>query len=669
MALNNFCTKGIYSNGMVLQQNATNCIFGSAKENTLVEMKFCEKKYSTKSDNKGNWKIEYNTQNAGGPFTLELSCESKKIKFSDVYVGEVWVSSGQSNAELQMERLKYSYPDEYILPENKNIRMINIPISWSFDGEKETVENPTWFCANPENLKNMSGTAYFFAKKLNRDLDIPIGIINASQGGSPIESWMNKKSLQELEQNESLTRLKIYENPENIKSKQIETQNTQQKWDKEVAESCDYSDVKSKDGWQNVKIPGDFSVNSAGITWFKKEFSLTKKQVENFNQQKTHLWLGTIVDADTVFVNDVQVGITYYCYPPRRYIVPCNVLKEGKNTIIIKLQKNSKYGKIRFYKDKPYALFTDDVFVMPRTVHSIEEIDYENIVSYQETKKLKASKKSEYIDLTGTWQKKEGSQTSDAPAGMFFEWVPTALFNSMLAPCFNYAISGALWYQGESNATSPKEYALLLPKLISLWREKFLYAKKDFGFVVMQLPGWCDGNEPDKTPELNGGWAEIRDSQEKAVEKTKNSALVVTIDAGEWNDLHPETKRTCGTRAAKQALNLCYNKNYSNSPKMLGVTSKNAILNKNFFVRFDSPLYVKNNKRINGFSVLYTKNNQNYTKRVKAILNDDFTVKVCVPRGLNVAELRYLWEMNINGINLYNKDKSLPVRPFCKKIR
>lgn len=120
-----------------------------------------------------------------------------------------------------MERMKFSYREEFSLSQNDNIRMITIPIAWNFDGEQDCIENPTWKCANSQNLREMSGTAYFFAKKLSQELKVPVGIINASQGGSPIASWMNKESLQSLNKTKNLEELQKWEHKENITKKQI----------------------------------------------------------------------------------------------------------------------------------------------------------------------------------------------------------------------------------------------------------------------------------------------------------------------------------------------------------------------------------------------------------------------------------------------------------------
>ena len=194
---------GIYADGMVLQRNTTNCIFGEGAQGE-VSLSFRDTTAKTTAQADGHWKIEYNPGEAGGPFELKLACGKDTITFKDVWVGEVWVNCGQSNAQLPMDRLRYSYPHDMRLQKNDNIRMITIPITYSFDGPKDSVQNPTWICASPETIEQMSGTGYFFAKYLTAELGLPVGIINASQGGSPITSWMSEESLKALKKDRYL---------------------------------------------------------------------------------------------------------------------------------------------------------------------------------------------------------------------------------------------------------------------------------------------------------------------------------------------------------------------------------------------------------------------------------------------------------------------------------
>lgn len=655
--MSDFCVKGIYGSGMVLQRNTTNCIFGNGDSGNRIVMEFRGKKYSAIVDCDSSWKIEYNPGEAGGPFLMKIDNGFTTVEFTDVYVGEVWVSSGQSNAQLPMERMKFSYEDEFNLPENPNVRMITIPIAWSFDGEKDTVENPKWNAAGPETLGNMSGTGYFFAKKMAAEMGIPVGIINASQGGSPISAWMNRDSLSELGFNEYVNSCDFYNDESHVSDKQKEVSEAQNKWNNLIAESDEISktgEAKKNfselgDDWIDFVVPGDMTqFDSAGVVWIKKEINLTAKQIEHFNAHKTCLWLGTIVDADTVFVNNVQVGITYYSYPPRRYEVPAGVLKEGANTVTVRLLKNSKWGSIRFYEEKPYFLFTDNVKVAPCAFRNVEKYAFDETVPED----------GEKISLSGNWKMKVSCKVEDAPAGMFFEWVPTALYNSMLAPCFNYAVAGAVWYQGESDAGRYGDYEKLLLKLMDLWRSKFVYNDK-MSFVIIQLPNWSDGHGENSVEDFSD-WALLREAQQKAAENAENAAFSVMIDAGEWNDLHPEKKRTGGTRAAQEALRIRYGKDFKSAPVMKKVEIKNSDSERTAIVQFSREVFAENEKNVSGFSAVVKKDGKDKAVICSAVKNGS---EIVVSLPSDAVELRYLWAQNPAPVQLYSED-SLPAAPF-----
>lgn len=664
-----FKVKGLIASGMVLQRNKVNCICGTADVYSDILMTFRGVTTITQSDEEGNWRLEFSPKDAGGPFELKIQCDDINLVYKDVYVGEVWVNSGQSNAQLTMERMRFSYPEEFSLRENPKIRMITVPITYSFKEEQEYIENPTWIQASPETLGQMSGTGYFFAKKIVEELDVPVGIINASQGGSPITAWMNKKSFEELNKVDYLKQLEFFEDDANVEAKKQELQNNTNAWYAKLNEGAAAPDFSSDDGWKKVNLPDDIEIGSAGFTWFKKEIELTQTQVDHFNARKTWLWMGTIVEADTIFVNGVQVGSTAYCYPPRRYVVPGGTLKAGKNLITIRVQLNFKAQKIRFYKEKPYYLFTDDVYVEPCACRNLQKV--ENTLAPVE---------GECISLSGEWEYKTTTKIDDIPPGLFFEWQPTALYNSMLAPCFNHAIAGFLWYQGESNAGQYAEYKELLKKMIKLWRTKFVYGSKTAPFIVIQLPNWSDGHNEDICA-VNSEWANMREVQAEVVEETENAGIVISIEAGEWNDLHPEKKLGTSTRAALEALRINHGQKFlSYAPKLSNYTKR---LTK-YLLEFDcsnTTLYTckvegktgkweieSTDKKVYGFSFLYEKDGEEFVIEAKATLKSDYTVEVKKPFGKGkLKELRFLWADSPAPVNLYSRGW-LPVGPFRIKL-
>ena len=676
--MSKFHTLGIYADGMVLQRNTTNCIFGEGDPGSKIELTFRDQKASATVDAGGSWKIEYNPGEAGGPFELKLTATAPDatatpaaITFKDVWVGEVWIVSGQSNAQLPMNRLRYSYPYEMKLPKDDNIRIITVPISYSFDGEKNSVQNPEWHFASPETIAPMSGTSYFFASNLSKELGVPVGIINPAQGGSPITSWMNEESLKELGKTNYIDLLNKWRKPDAVKNQIEKEMRAATEWNKNLEavdtgsrehwENIPFEQIENDSAWETCFIPNNFfDIKEAGVCWFKKEVVLTSGDIAEFRhaREDIRLWLGVIVESDKVWVNGTYCGETGYCYPPRRYKIPEGVLHEGVNTITIRVLKVNK-SPIRFYEDKTYAIFT--------------------------------SKKT--ISLAGEWKKRTSCELQSRPGGTFFEWQPTALYNAMLAPCFNYAVAGALWYQGESNTWGAFEYADLLKKMIETWRAKFVYAPKDMPVVVVQLPKWGDGYK-DEQRNFPEDWAWLRQAQFDGAAAAGNAALAPMIDAGEWNDLHPEDKIVTGERASREALRIAYGRQTAPAPlvKSFKVSGDKVV------VQFDQEV-IMNNSELVGVEGLYFVGMRQPEKspfgmdeksvyaggdhfsvpihyagmdslhiKAKGTVTGSDTMEIEIPSqikesGYPIKELRYLWTNCPEFVTLYGKN-GLPAMPF-----
>ena len=653
MAGNTFRTLGIYADGMVLQRNTVNCIFGDGAEGE-VSLSFRDTAGKTTAQKDGRWKIEFNPGEAGGPFELTVSCSTGSISFKDVWVGEVWINSGQSNAQLPMDRLRFSYPYEMRLPKDDNIRMITIPITYSYDGEKDTVENPTWICASPETIAQMSGTGYFFASNLSKELGVPVGIINASQGGSPITSWMSEESLKQLGKTNYLEQLNKWREPDAVKNQMEKELRAATEWQKNLDsadigskehwENLSFQDIKDDSYWQNCFIPNNFyDLKEGGVCWFKKEIEISAAELAALTMphEDIRLWLGVIVESDRAWVNGVYCGETPYCYPPRRYVIPKDVLHPGKNTITVRVVKMNQ-TPIRFYEDKTYAIFTS----------------------------------KERISLDGEWKKRVSCDAPNHSGMTFFEWQPTALYNSMLAPCFNYAVAGALWYQGESNTWGAFEYADLLKTMIETWRAKFTYAPENMPVVVVQLPKWGDGYK-DEQRNFPEDWAWLRKAQADGVAACKNAALASMVDAGEWNDLHPEDKIVVGERAAREAMRIAYGKEIATAPVMID----SKVSADKVTVRFDQEV-IMNNSELVGIEGLYFVCRREGDSpfagpdslhiKARGDVTGSDTIEVEIPSqikesGYPVKELRYLWTNCPEFVTLYSKN-GLPAQPFIVRL-
>ena len=501
----------LINDGMVLQQNEEIKIWGWTLPQEEVKVIFKEEEYLTAANTEGEWSLFLPAQKAGGPFEMKIIAAAEEITVSDILIGEVWLCSGQSNMELPMQRVKDRYAEEIAAAGNDQIREFKLPITYNFKDENKDIKEASWKKVSQNTISDFSALAYFFAKKLNKKYEVPVGILNASVGGSPVEAWMSRKSLAEYP--EYLKVAAEFAQPEKIKEAEAHNLEVNKEWAKLVYENDrglnnkpPYFDPDYNDSdWQTVRIPTKFDrlnfANKNGVVWFRKEIELIKAEAEN----EARLWLGRIVDADTAYVNGKRVGAVTYKYPPRKYKLKKGVLKAGKNLIAVRVVVNDGQGE--FVADKPYKLFIGE----------------------------------NEIDLKGEWKYKIAAVIEeDKKEEIFIQWQPTGLFNAMIAPLLNYKIKGVCWYQGESNTGREEEYKDLFKKMIRLWRKRF--NQEELPFIYAQLPNF----EP---PEENEReiWAAFRNAQRDAL-KLENTAMTVNLDLGEWNDLHPLNKKDVAHR-------------------------------------------------------------------------------------------------------------------------
>ncbi|SDJ09314.1 sialate O-acetylesterase [Pedobacter sp. ok626] len=189
----------IFTDHMVLQQKADVAVWGWAKNNSLVTLipSWDKKKYTVKADVNGKWKLKIATPKAGGPYEVTIS-DGKAITLKDILIGEVWFCGGQSNMEMPMKGFK-AQPilgsNELILKSsNSQIRLYTVPRS-SITERQDNSKPSDWKLAGPEAVSSFSATAYYFGKLLSEMLNVPVGLINDSYGGSTIEAWMSPELL------------------------------------------------------------------------------------------------------------------------------------------------------------------------------------------------------------------------------------------------------------------------------------------------------------------------------------------------------------------------------------------------------------------------------------------------------------------------------------------
>ena len=607
---------------MVLQRDAQVKIWGWAAINEEISIQFKDTVYHTSANSNGEWKIVLSGLKPGGPYTLQINA-SNQITVSDILVGDVWVCSGQSNMELPMARVSPLYGAEIANSDNPNIRQFAVPQRYDFNTPQKDLESGNWKKANPENVLSFSAVAYFFAKELYEIYRVPIGLINASLGGSPAEAWLSEEALRAFPEH--------YREAQRFKDKaliaQIETQDKIRidAWYKksretdaghsEEAKSWYAPDIDTA-GWSTIDVPGYWADQELGavngVVWFRREIHLPSSMAE----KPAKLILGRIVDADSVFVNGSFVGTTSYQYPPRRYHIPTNVLRPGKNVLVVRVVNS--FGRGGFVPDKPYELVYED-----RT-----------------------------IDLRGAWLYRLGAKMEPLASQTFIRWKPLGLYNGMISPLSNYSIKGVIWYQGESNTRRPLDYLRLFPAVINDWRNS--WKQGDFPFLFVQLANFMEAKaEPSESE-----WASLREAQLKAL-SVPNTGMAVTIDIGEWNDIHPLNKKDVGRRLALAAQKVAYgDEQIVHSGPMyqsMKIVGNKAVI---MFTHVGSGLLAKGGE-LKQFAVAGS--DRRFVWAKAKIQNDNVVVwSDEVPHPVAV---RYAWADNPEGANLYNKE-GLPASPF-----
>ncbi|MDL2208318.1 sialate O-acetylesterase [Parabacteroides sp. OttesenSCG-928-O15] len=498
----------LISDRMVLQRDTELTIWGWANPGEKVTVRFRGNYYDAVTDSQGNWSATLPPQKAGGPFILEVN----EIIIRDVLVGDVWLCSGQSNQETPVARLVEKYP-EINVSNNHMIRHYKVPTQNTIEELKEDIpDGAKWYSATASDVMNWSALAYFYAQEAYAKYQVPIGMLNSSVGGTPIEGWISQEHLKEFPQY-LLDKTAV----ENARNAQMDK--GAGKWQ---AENLDDSD------WATMTMPGlwrDKGLNARGVVWFRKDIEVPA----SMDGKHAKLYMGTLVNADSTFVNGHFVGNVTYQYPPRKYDIPAGILHQGTNTVVVKLTDNAGGGG--FVEDKMYKIVGDDVV----------------------------------IDLTGDWKYKVGLDLGDAPqfgggmggrpgvaSGPNLRNVGSGYYNGMIHPIRHYQVKGAIWYQGESNSGRSKEYAGQLEALINNWRE--LWDMPEMPFLLVQLPNF----QPKQPEPSESGWAGIREAQFKTALHVPYTAMAVTYDVGEWNDIHPLNKKDVAHRLFLGARKLVY---------------------------------------------------------------------------------------------------------------
>lgn len=505
----------LISDGMVLQRGTPVKIWGKADSGEKIQLTFLKKKYQAVADSLGNWQIDLPALKPGGPFSMSIN----DITLQNILIGDVFLCSGQSNMELMVSRVMDKYADEVNQYENPSIRYLKVPYAYDFNTPLSDIKPMAWKPLTKDNVMGYSALCYFFAKLLYEKTGVPVGIVNSSWGGTPVEAWISEEGLKDYPI--YLNQKSLYSSEELMNEIQRTGARHGRQWqavlhasDKGLHDTTLWYDENLDDSaWDSVDMfSSQWGSNGwrpiNGSHWFRQSVEVPA----SWKGKDAVLRLGCIVDADSVYVNGHFVGSVSYQYPPRIYKVPASVLKPGKNQITVRLISNGGYP--HFVKEKPYKLVCG----------------------------------SEEVNLSTTWKHRVGTVMPSMPGGsVTFQNMPLGLYNGMIAPLLNYQFKGVVWYQGESNVGKWKEYSSLLVSLMNDWRSKFGNAQ--LPFYIIELASFMSPDNPGKF-----AWGKLQEQQADAVSKVSNATLIKNSDTGEWNDIHPLDKKTAAGRLVEVVL-------------------------------------------------------------------------------------------------------------------
>ena len=517
----------LFTDNMVFQQNTQAPVWGSAAPGRTVTVRpsWNGRTYSCVAGSDGKWSVKIDTP-AGSyeRYSLTVS-DGEKVVLNNVVAGEVWLCSGQSNMEMPVESwraVRVGKGDIQKASEYPFLRLLYVTKTTGMSPRDNfSAENDGWTESSPKTARSFSAVAYYFGRKLQESLDVPVGVIETCWGGTIIEAWMSEGAAKEYPELVSkiveVKELALTETDrENTFRKEIERFVAQAKADdkglskgKALWAAPRFDDSS----WRTMRLPEKVQAlwpATNGVFWFRKEVDIPK----SWTGKDLTLSLGPVDDYDETYFNGKIVGSGTVWNMAREYTVPAKLVKGGKAVICIRVTDDHGDGGLYGAADQLYLEGPD----------------------------------GQQVPLDGDWKVEMSLSFGDRPVSTARE--PnraTVLYNAMIHPLVPFAIKGAIWYQGESNAGKAYRYRDLMSALVLDWRSAW---GVDFPFYITQITGY----HPVSPTPGEFTWAELREAQDMASKVLDKADVACTIDLGEAEDVHPIRKKEVGDRLALLAL-------------------------------------------------------------------------------------------------------------------
>jgi len=605
----------IFQSGMVLQRGMTVPVWGTADAGERVVVKLNRKSATAVADANGRWRVDLPAMKAGGPYKMDIG----DAVLSDVWLGDVWLCSGQSNMETTLERVSPQYPDE-LNDSNAQVRLFHVQYQTDTHGPSADLRPTSWRILNRENAWRFSSIGYFLGKQLQREKGVAQGIIESAWGGTPIEAWIAADT---LAKHFPLyyKQMQLYQNDDYVAAQQKAAGLAEQQWQKILNANdqgigkytlLDFDDSQ----WTEVNQYASLLPQREwiGSLWLRQHIRIDAAHAG----KKAQLLLGTLYDCDYTYINGTLVGSTGYQYPPRRYQIPEGLLREGDNVITVRFVNKS--GMPHFIEEKPYKI-----------VYGKGDDQY----------------------LGQQWKVCRGAEMPRSIGmGVSLQNQPSTLFNGMIHPLAPFAVAGVVWYQGESNTgmRQAEEYAPMLRLLMANWRQAF--ERPQMPFVIVQLANYMAFVERPQ----NTGWSRVREAQRLVAADDSYAELASTIDLGETVDIHPLRKKEVAQRIALDFERLVYGKKVQLAPQVV----KTEVQNGNVVLTLDQ---IMKSGSLKYFEIADEMGNFRNAEAVASGCQIVITSPTATP-----SAVRYAWKDNPLDVNTYGIN-GLPLSPLEIRLK
>ncbi len=508
----------LFQDHAVLQRDQPITVWGHATQGTPVTVTLAKQNVTAHPDSDGRWRATLRPLAAGGPYQMTVKVGRRTQTLQDLQMGDVWLCSGQSNMELPVWRA-LNADGEIAAAAHPNVRLFTVPKHAATSPQEDFHDTVAWVPVTPETVRDFSAACYFFARELQKTVNVPMGLIQAAWGGSRIEAWTSAAALRAQADMAPALDLLALSAQDSAAANAAWGRHWAQWW--ASRSNATPGDAPWKPGssagwreapvtlgaWERWGMPALADYN--GMVWYRTQVTLSAAQ----STQRATLELGPVDETDMTWVNGVGVGSQYAPGEPRSYPLPPGLLKVGTNHIVINVLDT----------------WADGGLAGPASAHALRFDDGTRVA------------------LDAGWQYRPAPGEGAPPLAPWHAATGlSTLYNGMIAPLGNPALRGVLWYQGESNTADGPAYAARLRTLRSDWRRQF---GAHTPLLIVQLAGY---GQPPVGP-VESAWAEVREAQRRVAAEDPKSGLAVAIDIGDAYDIHPPNKQELGRRLARLA--------------------------------------------------------------------------------------------------------------------